>query len=135
MYFPKDMFTDNPMRFLVSEIIREKTLMYLEDEVPHGIAVEKERYEEIYAYKEGQVNNNPNQQIINAGTMNPAASGYYATSTLNSYFGRVFYSFDNRYMITANIRWDGSSKFADGNRWGYFPSVSAGWYFSDESFL
>ena len=46
MYFPKDMFTDNPMRFLVSEIIREKTLMYLEDEVPHGIAVEIERYEE-----------------------------------------------------------------------------------------
>lgn len=46
MYFPKDMFTDNPMRFLVSEIIREKTLMYLEDEVPHGVAVEIERYEE-----------------------------------------------------------------------------------------
>ena len=46
MYFPREMFTDNPMRFLVSEIIREKTLMYLEDEVPHGIAVEIERYEE-----------------------------------------------------------------------------------------
>ena len=58
-----------------------------------------------------------------------------STSTLNSYFGRVFYSFDNRYMITANIRWDGSSKFADGNRWGYFPSVSAGWNFSEESFM
>ncbi len=43
-YFPRDMFTDNPMRFLVSEIIREKTLMYLNDEVPHGIAVEIERY-------------------------------------------------------------------------------------------
>ena len=100
-----------------------------------GTSAEKERYEEIYAYKEGQVNNNPNQQIINAGTMNPAASGYYATSTLNSYFGRVFYSFDNRYMITANIRWDGSSKFADGNRWGCFPSVSAGWNFSEESFM
>ena len=100
-----------------------------------GTSAEKERYEEIYAYKEGQVNNNPNQQIINAGTMNPAASGYYATSTLNSYFGRVFYSFDNRYMITANIRWDGSSKFADGNRWGYFPSFSAGWVMSNESWM
>ena len=44
-----------------------------------GTSAEKERYEEICAYKEGQVNNNPNQQIINAGTMNPAASGYYAT--------------------------------------------------------
>lgn len=46
MYFPKDMFTDNPMRFLVSEIIREKALMYLNDEVPHGVAVEIEKYEE-----------------------------------------------------------------------------------------
>lgn len=46
MYFPKDMFTDNPMRFLVSEIIREKTLLYLNEEVPHGVAVEIEQYEE-----------------------------------------------------------------------------------------
>ncbi len=46
MYFPRDMFTDNPMRFLVSEIIREKTLLYLKEEVPHGIAVEIEQYEE-----------------------------------------------------------------------------------------
>lgn len=45
-YFPDDIFTDNPMRFLVSEIIREKTLMYLNDEVPHGIAVEITAYEE-----------------------------------------------------------------------------------------
>ena len=43
MYFPRDMFTDNPMRFLVSEIIREKTLLYLNEEVPHGIAVEIEQ--------------------------------------------------------------------------------------------
>ncbi len=46
MYFPREMFTDNPMRFLVSEIIREKTLLYLNEEVPHGIAVEIEQYEE-----------------------------------------------------------------------------------------
>ena len=46
MYFPKEMFTDHPMRFLVSEVIREKTLLYLNDEVPHGVAVEIERYEE-----------------------------------------------------------------------------------------
>ncbi len=45
-YFPADLFTDNPMRFLVSEIIREKTLMYLNDEVPHGVAVEITRYSE-----------------------------------------------------------------------------------------
>ncbi|MBQ1419145.1 MAG: GTPase Era [Firmicutes bacterium] len=46
MFFPEDMITDNPMRFLASEIIREKALLYLNDEVPHGVAVEIERFEE-----------------------------------------------------------------------------------------
>ena len=46
MFFPEDMITDNPERFLVSEIIREKALLYLNDEVPHGVAVEIESFEE-----------------------------------------------------------------------------------------
>jgi GTP-binding protein Era len=46
MYFPEDMVTDHPERFLISEIIREKTILYLDEEVPHGIAVEIESYEE-----------------------------------------------------------------------------------------
>lgn len=46
-FFPEDMITDNPMRFLVSEIIREKILLYLDEEVPHGVAVEIESYEEL----------------------------------------------------------------------------------------
>ncbi|WP_234347334.1 TonB-dependent receptor [Parabacteroides bouchesdurhonensis] len=100
-----------------------------------GTSAEKKRYEMIYAYKRGMVTNDPSQQIINAGTIDPSAEGYYEISSLNSYFGRVFYSFDNRYMVTANIRWDGSSSFAKGNRWGCFPSVSAGWNFSEEKFL
>ncbi len=46
MYFPDDIVTENPARFIVSEIIREKLLLYMQDEVPHGVAVEVERYEE-----------------------------------------------------------------------------------------
>ncbi len=46
-FFPDDMITDNPMRFLVSEIIREKLLLYLDEEVPHGVAVEIEQYQEL----------------------------------------------------------------------------------------
>ena len=99
-----------------------------------GTSAEKERYEEIAASKQGLANNDSNLQILNAGTINPGASGYYNINTLNSYFGRAF-SYDNRYMITANIRWDGSSKFGAGNRWGFFPSVSGGWNFSEEHFL
>ncbi len=46
MYFPEDMVTEHPERFVVSEIIREKILMYLQDEVPHGVAVEIEQFKE-----------------------------------------------------------------------------------------
>ncbi|MCC8199551.1 MAG: TonB-dependent receptor [Tannerellaceae bacterium] len=100
-----------------------------------GTSAEKKRYEEISASKEGMVNNDPSQRILNAGTINPAASGYITTQTLNSYFGRLFYSYNDRYMVTGNIRYDGSSAFAKGNKWGVFPSVSARWNFSEEKFL
>jgi TonB-linked SusC/RagA family outer membrane protein len=56
-------------------------------------------------------------------------------STVASYFGRINYSFQNRYLINASIRADGSSKFSQSNRWGYFPSVGAGWVLSQESFM
>ncbi len=52
-----------------------------------------------------------------------------------SYFGRIGYNFRETYMINATIRADGSSKFAPGQRWGYFPSVSAGWVITNEDFM
>lgn len=52
-----------------------------------------------------------------------------------SIFGRVMYSWADRYLLQANIRSDGSSRFADGHRWGTFPSVSAGWVISEESWF
>ena len=55
-----------------------------------GTSAEKERYEEIAASKQGLANNDSNLQILNAGTINPGASGYYNINTLNSYFGRAF---------------------------------------------
>jgi TonB-linked SusC/RagA family outer membrane protein len=52
-----------------------------------------------------------------------------------SYFGRVGYNFQEKYLFNATLRADGSSKFAKGNRWGYFPSFSAGWVVSNEDFF
>lgn len=54
---------------------------------------------------------------------------------LMAFFGRVNYSFDNRYLITASLRREGSSKFAQGNRWGTFPALSIGWNVHNESFM
>lgn len=52
-----------------------------------------------------------------------------------SFFGRTFYSYDNRYLFTGTLRADGSSKFIEENRWGYFPSVALGWHASEEEFV
>ncbi|WP_073067684.1 SusC/RagA family TonB-linked outer membrane protein [Fodinibius roseus] len=54
---------------------------------------------------------------------------------LRSFFGRANYSYDDRYSLQANLRYDGSSRFGDGNRWGLYPSFSAGWRISSESFM
>ncbi len=60
---------------------------------------------------------------------------FKGSSALESYFTRAIYSYNDRYNITASFRADGSSKFAEGNKWGYFPSVSAAWRLSNESFM
>ncbi|RYF45192.1 MAG: SusC/RagA family TonB-linked outer membrane protein, partial [Chitinophagaceae bacterium] len=57
-----------------------------------------------------------------------------SVTTLISYLGRAMYNYDSRYFLSASIRADASSRFGPENRWGYFPSVSAGWSLSDEKF-
>lgn len=86
---------------------------------------------------EGYRNTFPNNYLYELG------SGDKSTATNNSsleeyallsFFGRINYSFKDRYLLEANLRYDGSSRFADGHRWGLFPSVSAGWRVSEEDF-
>lgn len=57
------------------------------------------------------------------------------SSKLIAFFGRVTYNYMQRYMLTASLRYEGSSKFGKNNKWGYFPAVSAGWRISDEAFM
>jgi TonB-dependent starch-binding outer membrane protein SusC len=64
-----------------------------------------------------------------------SASGGPFESSLQSYFGRFQYNFKEKYLFNATFRADGSSNFAPGHRWGYFPSVSAGWVTSREDFM
>ena len=59
----------------------------------------------------------------------------YTDETANSYFGRINYDYNETYMFSAILRADGSSRFADGHRWGYFPSFSAGWVITNEKFM
>ncbi len=66
---------------------------------------------------------------------NNRPGGFAFINELQSFFGRVAYQFNNKYLFTANFRADGSSKFGENNRYGYFPSFSVGWKISDEEFM
>lgn len=72
---------------------------------------------------------------IDAGTTNGEIQGNYTEWAMRSYFGRINLSWDERYLLEMNLRADGSSKFAPDKRWGWFPSVSAGWNIAEETFM
>ena len=98
-------------------------------------------YEEIYnqfkntvAIRQNFFNND--LRDLNSGSVeNQAISGFNEQWRLRSFFGRLNYGFDDRYLFQANLRYDGSSRFGNGNRWGLFPSLSAGWNLSNEGFM
>ena len=73
--------------------------------------------------------------LTTQGTPYQITDFYDPNDILSSYFGRVNYNFKDKYLVSATARADGSSKFADGNRWGFFPSVAAAWRISSESFM
>lgn len=100
-----------------------------------AMTYEKNTSEGINGYKRGALGNDEIYHILDAQTVGDQVSGGKTTSAMLSYLGRVNYSYDDRYLATVNFRADGSSRFAKGNRWGYFPSVSLGWRMSNESFF
>lgn len=72
---------------------------------------------------------------MDLGTPRPISTSVGTPNNMASFFGRVNYSFDDRYILTASLRADGSSKFAPGNQWGYFPSAAVAWRISQEEFM
>lgn len=99
-------------------------------------------YENMYADNSGYLSNNVIDLVAGETTGNNVnlkkeygASNYQNRTSLFSYFGRLLYNYDDRYLLTATLRRDGSSKFADGNRWGWFPSAALAWRASQEAFL
>lgn len=73
---------------------------------------------------------------LSAGDITESTTtGTKVSNTIASYFGRAFYSYDERYLLTATIRRDGSSKFAAGHKWGWFPSAAIAWRISEEAFM
>ena len=89
----------------------------------------------VYGFTAAQV---PHEDLGLSGMDDGIPQSIQATLTGNrlmSFLGRVNYQYDNRYLFTVSMRADGSSKFADGHKWGYFPSAAFAWRFSREKFM
>lgn len=102
------------------------------------LMVSHEAQESRYEFMGGTRNNFPSNDLPSLGlgsaqgATNYGGQGHWA---MESYFGRVNYSFNDKYIVQGAFRADGSANFGPENRWGYFPSVSAAWRVSEESFL
>lgn len=99
-----------------------------------GSSLETYKVRSFRAYRDGFIF--PDYRVLDAGLQdNREASGNASEWALQSFFGRFNYDYESRYLLEANARYDGSSRFAKGHKYGFFPSVSAGWRVSSESFM
>jgi TonB-linked SusC/RagA family outer membrane protein len=101
-----------------------------------GHAALRNQYSNISGSKNSVIFSDFDHAYLDNATdpLSAVINGGYTDHTMLSYFGRVNYDYQGRYMLTAILRRDGSSRFGSANKFGYFPSVSAGWNFTEESF-
>jgi len=118
----------------------DATLNYEKNFGRHGIKALAGWHTEKYDYNENTMSRNsfPNNELtdMNAGSSSTQTNGGYSRAlAMISGFGRINYDYAGKYLLEANIRADASSRFSPKNRWGYFPSFSAGWRISEEKFM
>jgi iron complex outermembrane receptor protein len=126
-----------------SNTLVENTLTYNFDKDLHsftflaGHSFQQTEVSQKRHYLEGFPDNGvePRYQIGAAGGPLAEQSSYATKNELQSFFGRANYSYNSKYLVTATLRADGSSKFGENNKYGYFPSFALGWNISEEDFL
>lgn len=105
----------------------------LEYSVMAGASQEMFRYKWFKTTKQDLID--PGLGSLNGAVGAAESSGNRVEWAMRSYFGRIKLNWDNKYLVEANLRADGSSRFLKDNRWGYFPSASAAWRVSEEPFI
>ena len=99
-----------------------------------GHEAQESSWENLSAGRTGYLFNSVHE--LNVGDAKTATNNNQkGSSSIESYYGRLNYTFDNRYLLTVTLRADGSSSFGPDNRWGWFPSMALAWRFKEESFL
>jgi len=111
----------------------EKTINKHNIAVMAGMSAQENEYHYMNGSKQSFASN-LTQQMDN-GTLQPTLGGSTSSWSLLSYIGRANYTFNGKYLATATVRYDGSSRFGEGNKWGLFPSGSLAWRISDEEFM
>ncbi len=99
-----------------------------------GYSYQKFNYETFTASNSGFITDALGFWNLGAGTNLIAPISAYTESEIVSFYGRMNYNFDNRYLITLTSRYDGASQFSDGNKWSYFPSGAFSWNIGNENF-
>lgn len=99
-----------------------------------GHEAQESAWENLWGSRTGYLFNSVHE--LNVADLKTAKNGNSKnSSSIESYYGRINYSYDDRYLLTATLRADGSSTFGPANRWGWFPSAAVAWRFQNESFL
>ncbi len=99
-----------------------------------GQEYQESSFENLFGYRSGYLTNTATDLNLGDATTARNNNARFSNS-ISSYFGRAFYSFDDKYLLTTTLRYDGSSRFAKENRWGWFPSAALAWKISNENFL
>ncbi|WP_346858363.1 TonB-dependent receptor [uncultured Draconibacterium sp.] len=100
-----------------------------------GVESVGDDFKDFTGYKEGFSSQTEDFFVLSAGTSNGNSFGTAASSRLFSQFGKIDYNFANKYLASFTLRRDGSSRFGDENRYGYFPAATFGWRLTEENFL
>jgi len=101
-----------------------------------GYSYQLSNWEGFGASNQDFISNSLSYYNLGSGqAISPAVSSSKSEETWASYFGRAIYQYDNKYIIQASLRRDGSSKFAENEKWGLFKAISASWVASDENFI
>ncbi len=100
-----------------------------------GIEAVGDNYKDVTAYKEGFATQTKEFFVLSAGSANGNSFGTANSSRLFSQFGKIEYTFSDKYLASATIRRDGSSRFGSNNRYGIFPAATLGWRISSEPFM
>ena len=100
-----------------------------------GYTFQNYAYWELWGRRTGFLNNDKNMQILNAGEAGLNNSGTKRAWAMQSYLGRVNYDYQRKYLLSASLRIDETSRIAKENRRGFFPGASAGWVLSEENFI